>query len=92
MSRIEPRFAETVPAERAPPPLPEELPTWIAPLTMKCNDSPMLYMNLLVGPPTSPFALCGGIVGLHASDPGQRRTFTMQLLGARRGPAEPTGR
>ena len=64
------------------------VPTWEAPLELRLNGAPALRCRVQVADPSSPIALCAGIVTLRAASPSHpQRTVTMQLLGARRGGA-----
>lgn len=79
---------QSVPAD-TPPPIPPAERTFSAPLSIRVNGAPALFVDLLATDPRRPFALCGGIIAAIARHPTRPdTTFRMQLLAARLGAAE----
>ncbi|HEX6813072.1 MAG TPA: hypothetical protein VF384_15715 [Planctomycetota bacterium] len=73
-------------AASAPEPLRSDAGAFSVPLRVDVNGTAALFVDLLAGEASRPYALCGGIVAATARHPTRRDVkFSMQLIAARRG-------
>lgn len=61
-----------------------ETPCYTFPLTLRVNGQPALVTTMVVVPPRPPLLQCGGIVGLLAEKPNDKKTYLiLRIISAR---------